>query len=401
MQTQPKNTAAGADFVNQRLVAEHHRYKDAATRLEDELAQTRALLGQLGQQLRTPLTAIIGYGDMLYAAAQDTTTREQLAALLAAADSAASVLRDIPVSSAVSGAHPYPCNPATLAKELRGFFAYDAAHKPLDFTVDWGSSIPEGLYCDLPRLRHILLLLVQHAFKTTERGHICVSAKLHRISDHEAQVQFAVEDSGIGYTTERQKQLFSPAPQRGFGRAESVLPAAAAAIQVMGGQLLVESAYGEGSRFSFLLALPIHYGAEIMQEERNTPLPLRPDSWQKARVLVVDDNAMNCALLARMAENLGIGQVDTAENGEDAAEQTLAYAYDLILMDCQMPRMDGFTAARLLRHRPHTADVPIIGITADVLQSDTAKCYAAGMDDYYHKPLSLAQLERILHKWLD
>lgn len=379
-----------------KLAAENARYRDELAQLQHRIEQQQAWLGQLSHQLRSPLTTILGYAELMkHAEAFDSA---QLDCILSAAGSLAAIIHDLPLQKA---GEPLlaPFNMATLVPQLQSAFAYDAQSKGLDYQVQWDRSIPESLYGDSPRLRHILLILTHNALRFTEEGAVVVRFTLQSLSDQEATIAIDVTDTGQGIAAARQATLFTPpAPTpRRFGRAGNNLALAAEMVRSLGGELAVASREGEGSRFHFALPLRVHHPhvQPIEQAARHSP-----SLWQHMRLLLVDDDAMARELLEHMAKRLGIGTVDTAENGAAALALVERQHYDLVLMDCQMPAMDGFTATRSLRQHMHRS-LPVIGITADVLQADTAKCYAAGMDDYYTKPLSLARLEQIFHKWLE
>lgn len=395
-------TADEQALTNRKLAAENAHYKEALQRMQNRLQQQQNLLGQISHQLRTPLSAILGYGDMLSEQLSAGEGAAKLNALLAAANTLAAVLNDMP-QTAYRESEPQaaPCNPAALMAQIEGFFSYEAQHKNLDFSCHWDAAIPASLYADITMLRQVLLILVHNALKFTESGAVSLRVSLQQISDYEAQLAFRVEDSGRGIAEEKLPRLFNPqkpAQSPRFGRAGNSLPLAATLLRAMGAQLEVASTLGKGSCFSFLLALSIHHPREITDTADTGTMPVA--RWQQKRILVVDDHPMNRSLLATMVQQLGIGAVDSAADGEEALSLLHSQPYDMVLMDCHMPHMDGFVTTRRMRQASATSAIPVIGITADVMTSDAAKCYAAGMDDYYHKPVSRAALEHILHKWL-
>lgn len=204
-------------------------------------------------------------------------------------------------------------------------------------------------------------------------------------------------------TAEKLASLFAPpaapsadAPRR-FGRATGKsLHLAQTIAKRMGSVLHITSKPNIGSDANFLLTLPV--AAPVAQE-----LPTEPEHdalWQHAHVLVVEDHPMNRAMLEKMLQLLRVGHVTTTGNGKEALNALAQQPYDLIFMDCQMPVMDGFNATLAIKHSPAHHHTPVIGVTADTIRSDIAKCFAAGMDDYCAKPLHVQRLRQLLHHWL-
>lgn len=159
----------------------------------------------------------------------------------------------------------------------------------------------------------------------------------------------------------------------------------------------MKSAVDEGSSFSFLLELPVTTQSAPVMEE--APVRQAAHNFGKLRVLVADDHAMNRDMLQAMLRKLGVAHIETVASGAEAVEKCTARRYDLVLMDCQMPDVDGLSAAKRLKIQPQNRALPIIGITADVLKLDKAHCMAAGMEDSFTKPVSLATLGEILTRW--
>lgn len=365
--------------------------------LREALAQRDAYIAHMGQQLRNPLMAVLGYGSLLQP--HDAEQKSHLSGLLHAAESILAMVSDLP-SGMVGSTTPHlrPASMASLAGELHGCFGFDATRKGLNLKLHVDEAIPESLLCDLPALRECLMALLHNAIRFTERGEAVLNITQQEADSHSALLCFAVQDTGVGIAASRMDSLLTAPPTntRHFGRAGNSLPRIAALVQRMGGNLHHESTHGQGSRFWFLLRLPV-YHSQVSPSERMSPLH-KP--FSAAQVLVVDDQAMNRELLSVLLRQLGISHIDTAADGEEAVAKAQAQPPHLVLMDCQMPRMDGFAAATALKHHPRTAHIPIIGITADVMRADTARCFAAGMDDYRQKPLTLPVLDALLHRWL-
>lgn len=379
-----------------------------SARQHSELQELRAQLNlrddyisHLSHQLRTPLMAIMGYSALLENANEPKETQTQL---LHAAQSMLAIIQDLPDSSRQPRQLQLrPANPAALAGELQGFFSYEAQRKHLQYAADCDAAMPESVVCDTARIRQVMLILVQNAIKFTQQGSVNVHISLQQMHDTHATVIYCVEDTGVGIAPQRMDNLFLPPIQsktsRSFGRAGHSLSLAYSLVESMGGVLTAENRPEYGAQFSFALTLPVYFAASEPTAPPQTRHNAAAHDWSNQRILVVDDNEMNRRLLQRMVKMQGVGTVDCAADGEEACAMIFRNDYALVLMDCQMPKMDGFTATRHIRQSVRSS-LPIIGVTADVVRSNTAKCFAAGMDDYCQKPLSAMDLHHLLHRWL-
>ncbi|MCH2548338.1 MAG: response regulator [Alphaproteobacteria bacterium] len=357
-------------------------------------------LGHLSHQLRTPLMAIMGYGAMLNP--NNKNSFGYLDNLLHAAQTMHTVLSDMPsFNVATTPIQLRPANPVGLMAELKGAFMYEAQEKDITLRLHADAMIPALLYCDVTHLRQVLFILTQNAIKFTQSGSVSVAMNLQEVANGTASIDFVIEDSGVGIAADRLGSLFTPkqAEQKQFGRAGKNLYKAAQLISAMHSTIQCDSVANKGSRFHFLLQLPVY-------TQQNSDTSISPSTttfqhdWSQKNLLVVDDHAMNRELLTTMLQKMGVKNIDCAANGVEAIERTKKCNYDLIIMDCQMPHMNGFTATRQIRQFADSTNLPIIGITADVVRADTAKCLACGMNDYYQKPLNTSDLEQLMHKWL-
>jgi CheY-like chemotaxis protein len=250
----------------------------------------------------------------------------------------------------------------------------------------------------------VLLNLIGNAVKFTERGSVEFTVGADPAREGRSTVHFFVRDTGIGISADRQKDIFSSFEQvdgsltRQYGGTGLGLTIANNLVRLLGGGgIAVHSLPGQGSTFSFSLPmeLPARPSSPRDQEPQGDG---RERSFTDVRVLAVEDNAFNRGLLKKMLSVLGVGEVGMAENGQEAVDAMAGgQAFDIILMDIQMPVLDGLEATRAIRAMGH--DVPIIALTAHVLESDQRKSQAAGMNGHLPKPYSLQNLMDTLEKW--
>lgn len=385
--------------VSRHIAAENIALKEALMKAENIAAHTQQINALMAQQIRQPLCAVIGYSELL----REATSAERhglLEKLHEAADAMMQVLADAPAPLALPApkAQEKPCALASLAAQMQGFFAHDAQRKGLSLITECDDAVPEQVYGDSTLLRQVLSTLLHHAIRCTAQGTVILDIKLLRISDHQADIRFLVADSAGGLCEEKLHAALNEKPThpKRFGRAGAELRHMATAVQAMGGTLGASSREESGSCLEFTLSLAMHYPVE---QPAQAELPHK-GQWQDKHILIAEDDPMQREIVRNMALRLGVGTVDTAAEGQSMLEHARNRHYDLIITDCQMPEMDGFAATRALRQHIGSSTLPVVGVTADVMKSDTVKCYAAGMDDYYHKPLTLGTLERILHRWL-
>lgn len=401
----PAELSSHYEEANRKLAAMHVQQQSMIADLHAQLQQREDFLARINHQLRTPLTAILGYSELMQQHSE-IAHDVHLSSLHEAARSMLDVLCDMPQFKA---AHPESwvtqaraVNLATLVPQMEGFFTYEAQKKNLSFSLHWDHTIPTLLIADFARIRQVLLILIHNAIRFTEQGSIVVNFALQETTQSHALVLCTVQDTGVGMAPQHWEVLFRTPPatektaQR-FGRAGTNLLLAKQAIEWMGSQLHIDSAPEKGSTFSFLLTLPIAPVGSVEVATKKLP---PQQHRQQAAVLVADDHAMNREMLQNMLQKLHIGTVDVAAGGIDVLAKCRIRSYDLLILDCQMPDMDGFATSRLLKNLPTTRHMPIIGITADILKADKARCLAAGMDDAFTKPVYMDTLDTILSKWL-
>ena len=257
--------------------------------------------------------------------------------------------------------------------------------------------------CDPIRIRQVINNLVSNAIKFTTTGGVQVNLTIAEAEQSQYNVRIAVLDTGIGIPAESLPLLFQPFVQaeghstRRYSGTGLGLTISKQLIELMNGTLQVNSAEDAGSEFIIQLTLPIAT-YELQGETETTQMETALDEYENKRILIVEDNEINQLVLGNMIEAMGI-DYDIAIHGEEALSISESTDYDLILMDLQMPVMDGVTAASKLKQRDGFS-TPIIAVTANVMPTDIKRAKEAGMDDYLAKPIDMKHLKQAIDRWL-
>ncbi|NEV61387.1 PAS domain S-box protein [Thiorhodococcus minor] len=368
-------------------------------------------LANMSHEIRTPLNAIIGMTHLLKAGAKDREQTQRLGKVTDAAYHLLRVINDILDLSRIE-AGKLNLDPVELELQhnftkLNMLVADEVKGKALKLSLVIDPEVPERLYGDPLRLDQILLNLVGNALKFSDEGTIRVHASLLERFGPDVKVRFVVSDEGIGIPVERQEQLFLAFEQadssttRKFGGSGLGLAICKRLVELMGGEIGVESTPDAGSTFWFTARFGlVGVGQQATAEEELDSALTRLAGYRGARVLVAEDNAINSEVLKSLLEEAGL-VVDIAENGVVAVELSSNRAYAAILMDMQMPEMDGPEATRRIRRLPAYATTPILAVTANAFHDDRDACLDAGMDDHIAKPVDPNRLYLSLAQWLE
>ena len=388
--------------------------QESAQRQAHKLAQAKSeFLAKMSHEIRTPLNGVIATADLMAATQLNDEQHELLDTLRLSAKTLLGIINDILDFSKIEAGRmvleTLPFTPTVLVEEVVSIMAPAAHSKGLTVRTELSSSLPHSVAGDPLRLRQILLNFVGNAIKFTACGEVVIRAmRLKKGEGQSAWLRFEVQDTGVGIPPEKQAGIFDAFTQadssvtRQYGGTGLGLAICKRLVELMGGQIGVYSQPGQGSCFWFEVPLP------VIQEnapEETTAQPsgsaLNSHELDGVRVLLVEDNPVNQKVAIRMLQKLGC-VVELAENGQQALEKLERASYDIVLMDMQMPVMDGLTATRLLRQREQQTGhhQVVIALTANAMQTDRELCLDAGMDDYLSKPLTLDALQVMLLRWV-
>ncbi|MBN1767034.1 MAG: response regulator [Prolixibacteraceae bacterium] len=380
-------------------VAERAKRKaEHSTRIaEDAVKAKQQFLSNMSHEIRTPMNAIIGFTKVLLKTELTAQQTEYLAAIKLSGKSLIVLINDIlDLAKVDAGKMVFEQIPFKLSQSISAMlhlFEPKIQEKNLKLVKEYDDRIPEMLLGDPVRLHQIVINLLSNAVKFTSNGQIVVKVNLLKEDDEQVKIEFAVSDTGIGIANDKLDKIFENFQQaysgasRLFGGTGLGLAIVKQLVEPQGGNIHVISEIDVGSTFSFSLTFK-KTDAEAEYEAEDVEVDL---DIKGLKILVVEDIVLNQLLMKTILEDFGF-TCDIAGNGEIAIEKLKTKAYDAILMDLQMPVMNGFKATEHIRATMHST-IPIIALTADVTTVDLAKCKAVGMNDYIAKPVD----ERILH----
>lgn len=391
-------------------ITAQHQLETSLQAAKDEAVQANqaksAFLASMSHEIRTPMNAVLGMLQLTLQSDLAPQQRDHLSRAQTAANLLLALLNDILDYSKIEAGklqvdeHPFRLD--ELMHDLAIVLAGSRHDAAVQLRFDLDPHLPQGLIGDSLRLQQILINLAGNALKFTPRGEVVICAQLLQQVGSEARIQFSVKDSGIGMPAEQLQRLFQAFSQgdastaRKFGGSGLGLLICKRLTQLMNSNLQVQSELGVGSRFWFELRLQVddsHTPASPLPE----PSAQRPQRLAGLRLLLVEDNAVNQLVAAGLLKSEG-ASVDVAACGLDGVSrvQQAQPPYDLVLMDLQMPDIDGFEAARRIRGTIAAAVLPIIAMTANVSAADREQCLAAGMDEHIGKPIDLQRLVAVI-----
>lgn len=365
--------------------------EEAARMAEVAVQAKQQFLSNMSHEIRTPMNAIIGFTKVLLKTGLEDKQHEYLSAIKVSGEALTVLINDIldlaKVDAGKMTFEQIPFKMGISISAMLHLFETKIQEKNLELIKIYDPNIPEVLLGDPVRLHQVILNLVSNAVKFTTNGNITVSIKLLNEDEQQVTIEFAVTDTGIGITQEKLETVFEVFQQassdtaRLYGGTGLGLAIVKQLVEPQGGSINVTSKVGVGSTFSFVLS----FQKTNEKAEMDTGLVELDPEIKNIKVLVVEDIALNQLLMRTLLDDFGFEQ-DIAANGKIAIEMMKHKDYDIILMDLQMPIMNGFEATEYIRNTLNSK-VPIIALTADVTTVDVAKCIAVGMNDYISKPV--------------
>ena len=379
----------------------------AAKEAAEQSAQAKAnFLANMSHEIRTPMNAVLGLSELGMEETSLEKTRHYLSQVNQAANNLLGIINDILDFSKFEAGKIVLENSGFNIKQLIGdieqIMSLKAEAKAIKLRFTISDGVPKRLIGDTLRLRQVLTNLVGNAIKFTDQGSVDVIFNQRGISNNRVNFHVQVTDTGKGMSIEEVSRLFQPFVQgdpsttRKYGGTGLGLAISQQLVNNMGGFIRCSSQEGKGSTFEFMISLGIDQSASMP-----SPPPQPGSVLGNGRVLLVEDNAVNQMLAKALLGKLGLTVV-LAEDGRKAVEQlrNTPGDFDIVLMDIQMPEMDGYEATRLIRSELGLVDLPIVALTAHATREERDRCLAAGMNDHLPKPFSKQALTDTLSKWL-
>jgi TMAO reductase system sensor TorS len=375
---------------------------EAATRAKSQF------LANMSHEIRTPMNGVLGMIELLLATKLDSRQRHYALTLQRSGETLLDVINEILDFSRIEAGHleieavEFDCR--ETVRDVVTLLSERASRKGLVLMHRTERDLPNAVVGDPRRVKQILTNLVGNAIKFTEQGEVRVSVSVAQREGDTCVLRFEVRDTGIGIAPESLHAIFDAFAQadgtmrRKYGGTGLGLTIAKNLAQVMGGEIGVDSMPGRGSTFWFTVRVPALRGmVPIAPEGTAEPLP----ACLSGRVLLAEDNPVNRELAVAMLDAMDLDVV-LANEGREALAAVNAGGIDLVLMDCQMPEVDGFAATRAIRtaEAGGSRRLPIVALTANAMEGDRERCLACGMDDYLSKPFKPAQLNAVLARWL-
>ncbi|MEM8806570.1 MAG: response regulator [Cyanobacteria bacterium P01_G01_bin.38] len=369
-------------------------------------------LANMSHEIRTPLNAVLGFAELLEMTPLNADQQEYLQCIARGGQSLIAIIDDILDLSKLEARElsltATEFDLRQVIQELIQLFQPQATAKGLSIVSEIAPELSGRFVGPVDRLRQVLMNLIGNAIKFTAAGRVTLRVCWSKTaeSDQTKKICFSVQDTGIGINPSDQARIFEPFTQvdgshtRQYPGTGLGLTICQKIVHLMGGTIQVKSTLGQGSTFWFTVALSPAATSGSQASFSALTEPRRPVYSSTIRILVVEDAPTNQHLMMRILKTLGY-QATAVSNGQQALDQLTTQSYDLVLMDCQMPILDGYEATRQLRQQEagqhHTV---VIGVTASAMVGDREKCLGAGMDDYLSKPIRMEALKHVLEQWV-
>jgi len=371
-------------------------------------------LSNMSHELRTPLNAVVGLTDLLLQTPLNDRQKDYTERMKQSSASLLGIISNIlDYSDADAGKmklYRSAFSVGPMVDELAKYFQERNSKSDVVLHVDMDSSLPSSLAGDPVRLKQVLFNLIDNAYKFTEKGTITVQSTVVRRDPNNVMVSFAVEDTGIGMSREQIDEMFAAftqaddSPSRKYGGVGIGLAITREMVRLMGGTITVSGEAGKGTTFTFCCPFQVPEGNSVPQKPEVSPVVQGDsnDGLRGMRVLLVEDNKINAMIAAELMRAVDI-DVTVADNGAVALERLSEavkshgkLAYDLILMDLQMPVMDGYEATKIIKETSEYRDIPVFALTAHAFAEERDRCFALGMQEHLSKPIDVEKFYEIL-----
>lgn len=370
-----------------------HKLIHAKKLAEESVILKDTFLANMSHEIRTPMNAIIGFTDLLMKKQLQIQEKEYVQIIKTSGENLLRIINDIldvsKIESGMMAFEEYPISIKEIFSSLNIMISNKAKEKNIKLSFDYDANIPNTLLGDPTRLTQIILNLVGNAIKFTKKGSVDVFSRIIKEEEDVFYIEFSIKDTGIGIPEDRLNHIFERFTQaethttRNYGGTGLGLSIAKQLIELQGGKITIKSILGIGSEFTFVL--PFKKTDEIHTNIQKIYSEINIQELSKLNILVAEDNPINIKFILSLFSDYNI-KADIAENGKIAIEKIKNYQYDIILMDIEMPEMNGYETTTTIR-KTLKNDTPIIAMTAHAMAGEKEKCLKLGMNDYISKPI--------------